>query len=381
MSRSGIATGFVCGLLCGGLAVGAIAGDSRDDRSEAAYVGMDLLLDVRGHIHSHHLSLPEEQALWMGAAEGMMQTLDPYSEFLDPARYTAFKAEAEGRYAGIGLEVRLRGGRHHIVSVLPGGPAADSGLQQGDVITHLGEISVEGWSIDTLIEEIRGPVGSAVTLTVRRGEKARQLELTRAEIELPAVEVHWPDEDILTLRLRAFQRGTAEAVTDAVEEALESEQPPKAVILDLRGNPGGLLEEAVAVADVCLDEGAVVITRRRGAQPTQRSAKSGGVLSAMPLVVIVDEASASASEIVAGALQDHRRAVVMGKKTFGKGTVQSIYPVGEASAAKITVARYLTPNGRPIDGVGVTPDVEVPASGDAIKVAVEHLRQRRGGKG
>ena len=371
--------GFICGLIFGGLALMATAEDDRGPkrgaRTEAAYAGMDLLLDVLAHIHRHHLSPPEEESLWRGAAAGMVATLDPYSEFLDPDQYSAFKAETDGRYAGIGLELGVRAGRPTVISALDGGPASEAGVKAGDVIIRVDGALVDGLSLTEIIDRIRGPIDSPVRLELSREAARINVALTRREIQLAPVAGRLLGGDIALLRIRVFQRGTARALAQQyrlLEEAASGEI--RAVILDLSDNPGGLLEEAVDVADLALDGGAVVITRRRGQRATRRSASAGGPWVDLPVAVVVNEGSASASEIVAGALRDHDRAVVIGQTTFGKGTVQSIYPVGEGSAMKITVARYLTPARRPIEAVGVSPDVAVPLDGDAIAVAEAQLR-------
>jgi carboxyl-terminal processing protease len=369
-------TTFSAGYLAAG---GPEASDADGDISVGGNVepgqGLEVIADAFEQIRGSAVDPPSEQALVHGALRGMIKVLkkkdDPYALFYTPNGYKSVRELTTGRFSGIGVWVKLRGDELEIVSVLPSTPALKAGLKRGDVIESIDGTPVSGMTSDEAVARIKGPEGSNVNLAVRRNDAMLDFSLTRADIELPNLQARMTADGFGYIRLLGFARGAGEQLRGEVEDLVDS--GAKGMILDLRDNGGGLFSEAVDVASVFIEDGDVVIYRERSNDDVVYEAE-GDAFEDIPTVVLVNEGTASASEIVAGALQDSERAIVVGTTTYGKGTVQQIVPLADSSAMKLTTAAYLTPSGRNIDGQGIEPDVEVAAAYGQRSRAVEILQ-------
>jgi len=347
------------------------------------------------YIEVSYVEPVDQESLLYGAIRGLADSLDPHSVFLDPKEYEILKSDAEGRFAGVGVEVSTRDGWLTILSVFEGGPAAKAGLQPGDRFLSIEGEDARDVRLYDAVRRIRGKPGTAVKVTIRREgqEQAIERTLTRAFIDIDPIEMRVLDDGVVYMRIKAFQDGTARALSDALDDAvvkLRKRGGVKGLLLDLRDNGGGLLHEAVWVSDEFLTSGVIVSTRGRGRQMiSQYSARRAGTRPKWPIVVLINENTASASEIVAGALRDHRRAVLVGVRSFGKGSVQNVFELQGGSALKLTISRYYTPSGRSIQAEGIAPDLvaEQPrAEGDPEPIREEELdghlaaKPREGGK-
>jgi carboxyl-terminal processing protease len=305
----------------------------------------------------------DQEALVHGAIRGLADSLDPHTVFMDPEEYAIFQSDAEGRFAGIGVEVSTRDGWLTILSVFDGGPAAKAGLQPGDRFLAIEGEEARDLRLYDAVRRIRGEPGTPVNVTIRREGEADALErtLTRAFIELDPVDVGLLREGIVYVRIKAFQDGTARALRRSLDRAvteLKKKGGVRGLLIDLRDNGGGLLDEAVWVSDEFLATGVIVSTRGRdGRVIKQYSARRAGTRPKWPIVVLINENTASAAEIVAGALQDQKRGIVVGVRSFGKGSVQTIFDLPGGSALKLTISRYFTPSGRSIQAQGIEPDL------------------------
>jgi carboxyl-terminal processing protease len=300
------------------------------------------------------------------AIRGMLESLDPYSSYLPRDQYKAIQDSMRGEFGGLGIQItKVEGGDGvDVVTPLDGTPAFRAGIKPGDRITHIDRVNIAKWSLGEVVGRLRGPVGKPVSLTIRRnGSRILEVSIKRAVIRIAAVT--WRLEgEFGYLRITGFTDDTAEQVEAAVAEIRTHLGGRLAgLVIDLRNNPGGLLIESVAVSDAFIDSGDIVVTR--GRNRTQRySARNGDIIGGLPIVVLINGASASAAEILAGALKDHDRAILIGARTFGKGTVQTVIPMGHGTALKLTTARYYTPSGKSVDG-GIVPDVEVAVNRDS----------------
>ena len=316
-------------------------------------------------VRSNYAEDVKDDTLVEGAINGMLTALDPHSNFLNAKNFTDMKVQTRGEFGGLGIEVSMENGLVKVVSPIDDTPAANAGLKPGDLITHLDGTPVQGLTLPEAVEKMRGPVNSDITLTVRReGRDPFDVKLTRAIIKIRSVRSHLEGKDIGYIRITSFNEQTDVNLNNAMKK-LKQEAGKKlaGIVLDLRNNPGGLLDQAVAVSDAFLDRGEIVSTRGRRSEDAQRyNARPGDIASGLPVAVLINGGSASASEIVAGALQDHHRAVVMGTKSFGKGSVQTIIPLAGHGAMRLTTARYYTPSGRSIQAKGIDPDVVVEAA-------------------
>ena len=290
----------------------------------------------------------------------MLQALDPHSGFMNEESYKEMQIDTSGAFGGLGIEITTDKGFVKIVSPIDDTPAFEAGLQAGDYITHLDGVSVMDMTLKEAIDLMRGDVGTTITLTIIRStEEPFDVVLKRDVIKVQSVK-HRVINDVGILRISAFNEQTTTGLEKSIDELESSENPPVGYVLDLRNNPGGLLTESVSVSDSFLEQGEIVSIRGRDKNDVQvYSAKKGDLINGKPLVVLINEGSASASEIVAGALQDHDRAVIMGMKSFGKGSVQTIVPI-ENGAIRLTIAKYYTPSGDSIQAIGIEPDVVVP---------------------
>ncbi|MGC8878269.1 MAG: S41 family peptidase [Anaerolineae bacterium] len=331
--------------------------------------------------------IPPVQERVYGAIRGMVNAFgDPNTAFIDPTRAEIFRQDTSGSFEGIGAAIRMdQLGHLIIVEPYPGRPAAEAGLRRGDIILKIDGTSTEGMSLYEAISLIRGPANTKVTLTIfREGvEEPFDVTVTRARIEIEVVEAKRLSGDLGYVSLSEFSRGAADKVAQAVRK-LQSEGPLKGLIFDLRNNPGGLLDEAVAVGSQFIADGVITIEREKGGTEQVFEALPNGVATDIPLVVLINQGSASAAEIVAGAIQDYERGTVIGEQSFGKGTVQIPYTLSDGSELRVTIAEWLTPKGRQINGNGITPDVVVERTQEDFEAdrdpqlerAVELLLQR-----
>ena len=301
-----------------------------------------------------------DKQLMQSAIRGMLSGLDPHSEFLDKSELKNLNEDTSGAYSGLGIEVAQVNHQLVIVAPLDGGPAKRAGVLAGDVIEAIDGIAVQPDAIDAAMKQLRGPIGSKITLTILHpdADKPVTIPLVRERIHVASVTTRMLEPGYAYVRISEFQEDTANELTDAIDTLQKQHGPLRGVVLDLRSNPGGLVTSAVGVADDFLNSGLIVSTRGRLAQSDLKfSATPGDLLDGAPMVVLVDNGTASAAEIVTGALKDHHRALVMGRRTFGKGSVQTILPVGNDDAVKLTTARYYTPDGTSIQVAGITPDI------------------------
>ncbi len=330
------------------------------------YEKLAVFTRVLSYVQNNYVEEMDSTQLIYGAIKGMLSTLDAHSAFMTPEEYEEMKIDTGGEFGGIGLEVAVEDERLTVVAPLDGTPAFRAGLRTGDVILKIDGSNADGMSIAEAVRRMRGAPGTKVTLRIDRDgfTKPRDIPLMREHVRLNPVEARVVD-GYAVIRIKSFQERTGNYLEEALrrlEQELEGDIP--GLVLDLRSNPGGLLDQAVSVADRWLSEGVIVKTRGRGTYAEISRAHRAGTEPGYPMVVLVNEGSASASEIVAGALQDHGRAVLMGTSTFGKGSVQTVMDLEDGSGLKLTVARYFTPSGRPIGEQGVHPDVVVEAVWD-----------------
>lgn len=321
---------------------------------------------ILDQIRKDYVDAPDERELMRSAVQGMLTSLDPHSNYLPPTAYDDIREGLSGEYAGVGLKTQMRDGALTVIEAFDDAPAARAGMRAGDVILAVDGVQASGMSHDEAVERLRGPVGSPVTVTVRRTALGDPISfrLERAIIATPIVE-SWVEDDVAILHLATFSAQAASGISRAIERiyAQRGGVAPKGIILDLRNNLGGLVDQAVLVADIFLPRGAVVLTRARNPADSFRYDAYPDVMDSrlrdVPLVVLINGASASASEIVAGALQDHRRATLIGTRSFGKGSVQSVIPLDANGAMRLTTARYYTPSNRSIQALGIVPDIEI----------------------
>ena len=317
--------------------------------------------DVFKQIRSGYVEEIPDSTLFEYAVRGMLEGLDPHSVYLTKEDYSDLQTTTDGEFSGLGIEIGRKGNYIEIISPIDGSPAAEAGLQPGDVILKLNETSVKGLSIDEAVEIMRGPIGSPIDLEIGRSGETKPLQITvvRDTIKVASVRSRMITPGYGYLRIAQFQRNTGDEVKTAITKLID-EQALKGLVIDLRNNPGGVLGASVGVSEAVLDGGLVVYTEgRHPSSEEQFTAQPGDLLNGAPIVVLINGGSASAAEIVAGALQDRGRAVVMGTRSFGKGSVQTVLPVSETRAVKLTTARYFTPNGRSIQAEGIVPDIVV----------------------
>ena len=344
--------------------VGAAAPDPAANTPDT-YKELGLFGDVFELVRADYVDNVTDDTLIEGAINGMLTSLDPHSNYLNAKNFNDMKVQTRGEFGGLGIEVSMENGLVKVVSPIDDTPAAHAGLKPGDLITHLDGAAVQGMTLPEAVEKMRGPVNSDITLTIRReGRDPFDVKLTRAVIKIKSVRSHLEGGNIAYIRLTSFTEQTDSGL-DAAMKNLKKEANDKliGVVLDLRNNPGGLLDQAVAVAGDFIDKGEIVSTRGRRADDAQRyNAHSSDITNGLPLAVLINGGSASASEIVAGALQDHHRGVLIGSRSFGKGSVQTIIPLAGHGAMRLTTARYYTPSGRSIQALGIEPDILVDAA-------------------
>jgi len=348
------------------------AGEEEEIDKQDTYRHLGLFGDVFSRVRTEYVEDKKDEELIESAIQGMLTALDPHSAYLDADDFKDMQVQTRGTFGGLGIEVTMENGFVKVVSPIDGTPAYQAGMKAGDYITHLDDEPVLGLSLSEAVEKMRGKVGSHIKLTVvREGEdEALDVRITRDIIKIESVKSRVEQEDIGYIRLTTFNQNTYAGLKKAVKD-IQKEGGEKIIgyVLDMRNNPGGLLDQAIAVSDAFLDKGEIVSTRGRNEKDTKRdNAVPGDIIDDKPMVVLINGGSASASEIVAGALQDHRRAILVGEKTFGKGSVQTIMPLPGHGAMRLTTARYYTPSGRSIQAEGIDPDIVVePATLENIK--------------
>jgi carboxyl-terminal processing protease len=344
--------------------VGALAWSAQDDNARSdTYKELELFADVLVRVQNEYVTPIEDKKAIQSAIQGMLTSLDPHSSYLAPEDFKDMQVQTRGEYGGLGIEVTAEDGIVKVVSPIDDTPAAKAGVKAGDYLTAIDGQSIIGFDLSDAVNRMRGPVGTSIQLTIAREDSEPfDVNLTREIIAVKSVT--WKlNKDIGYLRVSAFNEKTG----DALEEAIRAMRKQagaglKGVVLDMRNNPGGLLDQAVQVSDAFLDGGEVVSTRGRRADQIERyNAKRGDMLAGIPMAVLINQGSASASEIVAGALQDRGRALLLGTTSFGKGSVQTVIPLkgGRDGALRLTTAKYYTPAGRSIQGSGIDPDIEV----------------------
>jgi carboxyl-terminal processing protease len=373
--------GGVCSLaIAGTLALVTVPGGGFAASSDV-YRQLNLFGDIFERIRNDYVEEPNDSQMIEAAINGMLVSLDPHSSYLSPKNYRDMQVQTRGEFGGLGIEVSMENGLVKVVSPIDDTPAARAGIQSGDFITAIDGQQVLGLTLAEAVEKMRGPVNSTILLNIQRGNQEQSFEvtLTRAVIKVQSVRSR-REGDVGYVRITTFNEQTDQGLKRAVE-GLKNEigaDKIKGYVIDLRNNPGGLLDQAIAVSDAFLDQGEIVSTRGRRTEDGQRyNARKGDITDGKPLVVLVNGGSASASEIVAGALQDHRRAAVLGTKSFGKGSVQTIIPLGAQGALRLTTARYFTPAGRSIQAKGIEPDIIVePARAETLAGTPQAPRQR-----
>jgi carboxyl-terminal processing protease len=357
------------GALAGVLVTTQVAGpilaqEQEGDDGRAVYEQLDLFGDIFERVRSSYVEDVSEKELVEAAINGMLTSLDPHSSYLPPEDFNDMQVQTRGEFGGLGIEVTQENGFVKVVAPIEGTPADRAGIEPEDFITHVDGESVLGLTLDAAVDLMRGPIGSEITITVLREGTADPFEvtITRETIKIAAVRSQIED-DAVVLRLTTFNEQTFPSLEEQLAQKVEEAGGMDAVsgfVLDLRNNPGGLLDQAISVTDAFLESGEIVSTRGRDPRDSERhNATPGDLAQGKPIVVLINEGSASASEIVAGALQDHHRAVVVGTQSFGKGSVQTIMPVQGEGAMRLTTARYYTPSGRSIQALGVAPDIIV----------------------
>ena len=327
-----------------------------------AYDQLDLFGDILENIRDEYVEEVSTSDLIDAAIEGMIGSLDPHSKYHNPKSYKEVQVQARGEFGGLGIEVTMENGLVKVITPIDDTPAQRAGIEPGDLVTHLDDEPVLGLTLQQAVDRMRGPAASQITLTIRRsGVEDFTVPITRAIIKIRSVRARVVDDDIILARISTFSEHTSDDL-DGVLGDLWDEQGDRVLgaVLDLRNNPGGLLDQAIAVSDAFLEQGEIVSTRGRDPESALRfNARRGDIIDGLPLVVLINGGTASASEIVAGALQDHRRAVILGTRSFGKGSVQTVIPLSGRGALRLTTAHYYTPSGRSIQAHGIDPDIVV----------------------
>ena len=343
------------------MAVGSAARAAASD----TYRQLNLFGDVFERVRADYVEKPDDAKLVESAINGMLAGLDPHSSYMDPKSFRDMQVQTRGEFGGLGIEVTMEDGLVKVVAPIDETPAAKAGVMANDIITKLDDEQVQGLTLNQAVEKMRGPVNTKIKLTImRKGQdKPIEVSITRDVIRVKSVRSHSEGEDVGYIRVTQFNEQTTDGLKKAISDLTNQlgAEKVKGFVLDLRNNPGGLLDQAISVSDAFLDKGEIVSTRGRNAEETQRfNARPGDLTKGKPLIVLINGGSASASEIVAGALQDHKRATLVGTRSFGKGSVETIIPLGAGNGAlRLTTARYYTPSGRSIQAKGITPDIEV----------------------
>jgi carboxyl-terminal processing protease len=342
-----------------------ILGASAKAAAADTYRQLNLFGDVFERVRADYVEKPDDSKLIEQAINGMLNGLDPHSSYMDPKNFRDMQVQTKGEFGGLGIEVTMEDGLVKVVTPIDETPAAKAGVMANDIITQLDGEQVQGLTLNQAVEKMRGPVNTKIKLTImRKGQdKPIEVSITRDVIRVRSVRMRTEGDDIGYIRITQFNEQTSDGLRKAISDITAQIQNDKlkGYVLDLRNNPGGLLDQAISVSDAFLERGEIVSTRGRNAEETQRySARAGDLTKNKPIIVLINGGSASASEIVAGALQDHKRATILGTRSFGKGSVQTIIPLGNNNGAlRLTTARYYTPSGKSIQAKGIVPEIEV----------------------
>ena len=337
------------------------------------YKKIDLFGEVLEKINKEYVEETNQSEGMDAAINGLLQSLDPYSSYMSPEIFQEMQTETSGEFGGLGIEVSMEAGVVKVISPIDDTPASKAGIKAGDYIVKIDNIQVQGKSLSEAVDIMRGPVGSAIELTVRRRgvKKALTFNITREIIEVQSVKSDLLDNNIGYIRLTSFNDNSSEQIKKKIKKLKENKNL-NAFILDLRNNPGGLLSQAIKISDFFLENGEIVSTKSRKKSENRKwFARKGDITDGKTLLVLINYGSASASEIVAGALKDHKRAIILGENSYGKGSVQSIIPLKNKGAIRLTVAKYYLPSGKSISEVGVSPDIEVNEEGDDFRIKTD----------
>ena len=337
------------------------------------YKKIDLFGEVLEKINKEYVDEINQSESMDAAIDGLLQSLDPYSAYMSPEIFNEMQTETSGEFGGLGIEVNMESGVVKVISPIDDTPASRAGIKAGDYIIKIDDIQVQGKSLSEAVDLMRGPVGSSIILTVRRigQKKALTFEIVREIIQIKSVKADLLKNNVGYLRLTSFNENSGDQIREQIRE-FEKNGNINSYILDLRNNTGGLLSQAIRISDFFLDNGEIVSTKSRKASENRKwFAKKGDLIGGKTLVVLINYGSASASEIVAGALQDHKRAIILGENSYGKGSVQSIIPLKNKGAIRLTVAKYYLPSGKSISEVGVSPDIEIDEDTDEFRIKTD----------
>ena len=341
------------------------------------YKKIDLFSEVLNKINNEYVEEIDQSEVMDAAIDGVLQSLDPYSSYMSPEMLLNMQTETSGEFGGLGIEVSMEAGVVKVISPIDDTPASKAGVKAGDYIVKINDIQVQGKSLTEAVELMRGPVGSDIKITVRRKgvKKALIFEITREIIKIQSVKSEILNNEVGYIRLNAFNENSSDQIKNKLKE-INKNKSVKSYILDLRNNPGGLLSQAIKISDFFLNEGEIVSTKSRNKSENRKFfAKKGDIIDGKTLIVLINYGSASASEIVAGALKDHKRAIVLGEQSYGKGSVQSIIPLKNKGAIRLTISKYYLPSGKSISEVGIIPDIEVVEKDEGFKINTESDNQ------
>ena len=347
--------------------------DSVNSAEKDIYKKIDLFGEVLEKINEEYVDEIDQSESMDSAINGLLQSLDPYSAYMSPEIFNEMQTETSGEFGGLGIEVSMESGVVKVISPIDDTPASRAGIKAGDYIVKINDTQVQGKSLAEAVDLMRGPVGSGIELTIRRrGEKkALTFNITREIIQIASVKSDLLEDNIGYIRLTSFNDNSGKQIEKEIKK-LEKNKKVKSYILDLRNNPGGLLSQAIKITDFFLNNGEIVSTKSRKPSENRRwFAKQGDLTNGKTLIVLINYGSASASEIVAGALKDHKRAILLGENSFGKGSVQSIIPLKNDGAIRLTVAKYYLPSGKSISDVGVSPDIDISEETDDFKIKTD----------
>ena len=346
-------------------------------QEETVYDKIDLFGEVLDKINKEYVEEVDQSDTMDAAINGVLQSLDPYSSYMSPKNLEEMQTETKGEFGGLGIEVGMEAGVVKVISPLDNSPAEREGVKAGDYIVKINDTQVQGKTLNEAVELMRGPVGSTLEITVRRVglRKSLVFNITREIIQVASVKSEVLDEKIGYIRLTSFNENSDDQIKKKIKE-FKKDKKIEGYILDLRNNPGGLLGQAIKISDFFLDDGEIVSTKGRKKNENQKwFAREGDIINGKALIVLINKGSASASEIVAGALKDHKRAVLVGEKSYGKGSVQSIIPLKNRGAIRLTISKYYLPSGKSISEVGVTPDITVEEESDDFRILSENDNQ------
>ncbi len=344
------------------LSIADVHAAKKNDDDANTYELLNLFGEVMERAKLNYVEEVSDKKLIEAAINGMLTSLDPHSSYLDAESFNYMNEQTKGKFGGLGIEVTMDNGLVKVVSPIDDTPAAKAGIKAGDYITHINGETVVGMSLNDAVSKMRGKIGEKVKLSIRRvNSKPIELTIKRQEIKIQSVKSEIKDDSIAYIRISSFTEDVDDTVSKAITDAKKKlKNKLLGIVIDVRNNPGGLLDQAVDVSDLFLEKGEIVSTRSRNESDTVKfMANEGDVAKGLPIVVMINEGSASASEILAGALQDHHRAIILGEKSFGKGSVQTVIPLRDYGAMRLTTARYYTPSGRSIQAKGIEPDIEV----------------------